>query len=136
MNLASAFSNTPWEQLRRALDGGTLVIYSVARPTNPDYKVQRSGVLATFTFASPGFAAEKPLFVANPVVASGTGTPGFARAFAADGLAVADFSAGPGNAEIKLNEVSCTSGFPITFLELKPTLASESSPTLEDVAAS
>lgn len=82
-------------------------------------------MLATFTFASPAFGPHngdgdhQPLFAANPVPASGTGTPGFARAFAADGSPVADFSVGPGNTEVKLNEVSTTPNFPVRLKSLK-----------------
>jgi hypothetical protein len=102
-----------------------LVLYSVARPASPDRKVERSGVLATFTFASPAFDAgdsdgtPKPLFAANPVSATGTGTPGFARAFKADGLPVADFSIGTVGAEIKLSEVSTTPNYPVTLRALE-----------------
>lgn len=125
MKLATPFSNSKLEDLTAALEGGSLVLYSVARPTSPDHRVERSGALATFTFASPAFgpadsdATPKPLFTTNPVLATGTGTPGFARAFKADGSAVADFSVGPGGAEIKLGEVSTTPNYPVTLRALK-----------------
>jgi hypothetical protein len=55
-----------------------------------------------------------PFFAANPVIATGAGTPGFARAFKADGsTVVADFSVGAGKTDIKLNEVSTTPNYPI-----------------------
>ena len=131
MKLASPYLNSALEDIRRALDGGTLVLYSVARPSSPDHKVERSGVLATFAFSSPAFAdgdsnaTPRPVFVANPVTATGTGTPGFARAFKADGSPVADFSAGPGSTEIKLSEVSTTPDFPISLTELKLSLTQD-----------
>jgi hypothetical protein len=124
MKLATPFMNSGLDHIKGALNGGTLVIYSVARPASPDRKVERSGVLATFTFASPAFgpsdsdAATEPLLAANPVPATGTGTPGFARAFTSDGSPVADFSAGPGGAEVKLSEVSTTPNYPVTLTKL------------------
>ncbi len=97
MNVTTDFVACSLDELKALLDGGTLTVYSVARPITADQPVERSGVLATFTFASPAFAAaadgaENPVFVANPVPASSVGTPGFARARKADGTVVADFS--------------------------------------------
>ena len=56
MNVASAFAGLSLDEIKAALDGGTLTIYSVARPLTADHAVDRSSVLATFTFASPAFA--------------------------------------------------------------------------------
>lgn len=125
MKVAQAFASSGPDEIKAALDGGKLVIYSVARPANADSPVERSGVLATFTFASPAFGggAATPAFESNPVTASGVGTPGFARAFKADmATPVADFSVGPGNCDIKLSEVSTTPDYPvaITKFELSP----------------
>lgn len=124
MNVATAFADCSLEQLKALLDGGSLNVYSVARPLTADRPVDRSGLLATFTFASPAFAAgpdglETPMFVANPVAAASVGTPGFARALKADGSIVADFSAGPGDREIKFLEVSCSHGAPVTLIRFK-----------------
>ncbi|HEY0909125.1 MAG TPA: hypothetical protein VGD75_02720 [Bradyrhizobium sp.] len=102
------------------LDGGVLTIHSVARPASPNEPISRSGLLATFRFASPAFDTAAPaglsgaVFVANPVDPTGVGTPGFARAYQSDGVTVvADFSVGPGDGEIRLSEVSTTPGYPI-----------------------
>lgn len=118
MNVTSDLAQASLEEIKALLDGGTLTIYSVARPISADYEVSRSGVLATFTFGTPAFLAaedgvEKPNFVAKAVPAATVGTPGFARARKADGTTVADFSAGPGPREIKLKEVSCSPGAPV-----------------------
>eukprot|EP01034_Spumella_vulgaris_P007510 gene7510-9568_t len=118
MNVAQDFASASLDELKDRLAGGTLTVYSVARPLTADHKVERSGVLATFTFAAPAFgpaseAGEAPLFVANPVPGVTTGTFGFARVTAADGAVVADFSAGPGPREIKFSEVSCSPGAPV-----------------------
>jgi len=124
MNIATAFAQLSKDEIKALLDGGTLTVYSVARPVNADLAVDRSGVLATFTFASPAFGAEDgefetPAFVANPVVGNTVGTPGFARARKADGTTVADFSAGPGPREIKFGEVSVSVGAPVKLVSLK-----------------
>ncbi|KAB2944002.1 MAG: hypothetical protein K8F92_06550 [Hyphomicrobium sp.] len=52
MNVAAPFANSKPEDIMTELAGGKLVIYSVARPPSADAPVERSGVLATFTFAS------------------------------------------------------------------------------------
>jgi hypothetical protein len=118
MNVAQDFAACSADELKTLLDGGSLTVYSVARPAAADLPVERSGTLATFTFATPAFAAasdgiENPLFVANPVSANGVGTPGFAWARKADGTVIADFSAGPGDRKIKFSEVSFSQGAPV-----------------------
>jgi len=130
MNLGDPFVNSSLEEIQVALDGGSLVLHSVARSTSPDRKADRSAVLATFTFASPAFGTRnsdpgsEPVFAVNPLLATGTGTPGFARAFTVSGATVADFSAGPGKTEVKLSEVSTTSGYPVTLTRLTLSTAS------------
>lgn len=129
MKLASTFADSDLNEIRSALDGGTLVVYSVARPVSPDHKVERSGKLATFQFASPAFNSADsdggltPVFAANPVPASGTGTPGFARAFKADGSPVADFTTAPATGEVRLGEVSTTPGHPVMVTEVELSLS-------------
>jgi hypothetical protein len=124
MNVASEFAGYTEDELKALLEGGTLTVYSVARPITADRSVDRSAVLATFKFADPAFgpAAEgiqPPQFAANPVPANSVGTPGFARATKADGTVVADFSAGPGDREIKFAEVSCSHGAPVKITKFK-----------------
>ena len=118
MNVTAEFAQASLDTIKEALAGGTLTVYSVARPLTADHAVDRSAVLVSFTFASPAFGestdtGEAPLFVESAVPAKTTGTPGFARAFKADGTVVADFSAGPGDREIKFTEVSCSPGAPV-----------------------
>ncbi len=124
MNIASEFAGCSLDEVKAMLDGCTLTVYSVGRPITADRAVDRSGILATFTFASPAFgpstdSAETPLFVANPVPAASVGTPGFARARKADGTVVADFSAGPGDREVKFAEVSCSQGAPVKVVAFR-----------------
>lgn len=118
MNVAAAYAQSSLDEIKDVLAGATLTIYSVARPIVADHSVDRSGVLASFTFATPAFGpadgdVEAPLFVENPVLGKSCGTPGFARATTPDGATIADFSAGPGDREIKFSEVSCSSGAPV-----------------------
>lgn len=124
MNVTLDFVESSLDDIKAALDGGTLTVYSVARPVTADKPVDRSGVLATFTFGSPAFGPatdglEQPNFVAASVPAATVGTPGFARARKADGTTVADFSAGPGEREIKFAEVSCSPGAPVAVATFK-----------------
>lgn len=119
MIVASEFSTLSLDELKALLQGGSLTVYSVARPVSADLAVDRSGVLATFTFASPAFGGDEatlPAFVSNPVSATTVGTPGFARARTSEGVTVADFSAGPGDREIKFAEVSCSQGAPVRIV--------------------
>jgi hypothetical protein len=124
MNLASAFAGLSKDEIKALLDGGTLTIYSVARPISADIPVEFSSALAKLTFATPAFGGaegdfETPAFAESPVIASHVGTPGFARATKADGAVVADFSVGPGAREIKLGEVSCSPGAPVKVVAFK-----------------
>jgi hypothetical protein len=136
MRLAEAFASASIDELKAALDGGTLVIYSTGRPPMPDHEVTRSAALVTYTFAAPAFGADPsngeggdgivaPVFVESPVEAANVGTPSFARAFKADGTVVADFSAGPGDSEVKLSEVSVTGGHPTAVTRMRMTLPAE-----------
>jgi hypothetical protein len=120
MNVASEFAACSEDEIKALLDGGTLTVYSVARPITADHPVDRSGVLATFKFASPAFSGDGSVsLAANPVPANSVGTPGFARACRADGTVVADFSAGPGPREIKFAQVSCSQGAPVKIVAFK-----------------
>lgn len=113
MEVAQAYAGAGLDDIKAALAGGKLVVYSIARPLTPDDPVERSEVLVTYTFASPAFNGDEPAFAENPAVATGIGTPNFARAFNAEGAVVADFSAGPGKTEVKLSEVSASANYPI-----------------------
>ena len=124
MNVASEFISLSEDEIASLLAGGTLTVYSVARPISADTPVERSSPLVAFTFASPAFGPESggasaPRWVANPVAASGGGTPGFARARQADGKVIADFSAGPGDREIKFSEASFSPGAPVWIVAFK-----------------
>ncbi|PPD46562.1 MAG: hypothetical protein CTY15_00635 [Methylocystis sp.] len=126
MRLAEAYAGATQEQIEAALAGGKLILYSVGRPPSPDHPVTRSSVLAEYVFASPAFDdARAPAFAENPVEAKHVGTPGWARAFSADGAVVADFSAGSGATEIKLDGISATPGYPLRATSLNIALPAE-----------
>lgn len=120
MNVAKAYADNGVSDLIAQLAGGTLTVYTVARPTSADLPIDRSEALACFTFSDPAFGEEAngqhpPRLVEARVLASSAGTPGFVRARATDGSTVADFSAGPGHREIKFNEVSFSTGTPVSI---------------------
>lgn len=130
MRLTEAFSAATLDDIKAALDGGKLEIYSTGRPPSADHAVTRSALLASFTFAAPAFAEGEtdgrltPLF-AESVKAASTGTPGFGRAYKADGAVVADFSVGPAGGEVKLAEVSATADYPVRVVSIKIALPAE-----------
>ena len=131
MRLTEAFSAATFDEIKAALDGGKLEIYSTGRPPSADHAVTRSALLASFTFAAPAFAEGetegrlKPLFAEESAKAASTGTPGFARAYKADGAVVADFSVGPAGGEVKLAEVSATADYPVRVVSIKIELPAE-----------
>lgn len=129
MRLAEAYAGKSEEEIEAALAGGKLVLYSTGRPPLADHAVTRSSPLAEYVFASPAFVAanggKAPAFAENPVVAKHVGTPGWARALAADGSTVADFSVGPGLGEIKLGSISATPDFPLIVESIKVSLPAE-----------
>jgi hypothetical protein len=130
MRVAEAYADADLSKIKEALSGGRLIIYSVGRPPSADHAITRSSELVSFTFASPAFGPDAedgtlaPLFAENPAVAKHVGTPGFARALAADGSTVADFSVGTGG-EILLEGVSATPDYPIKLLALRISLPAE-----------
>ncbi len=125
MNVASAFAKLTKDEIKALLDGGTLTIYSVARPISADHagRSQRSARLLHFRHAGlwRGVRATSKPRPSWPIRSprSHVGTPGFARAVKADGTVVADFSVGPGAREIKLGEVSCAPGVPTKVVAFK-----------------
>ena len=115
MMVAGEFAQATLDQIKEACAGGTMTVYSVARPITAERAVDRSGLLATFTFQTPAFGEAKdgletPLFVESTVAGHHVGTPGFVRLRKADGATIADLSAGPGPREVKFAEISVTGG--------------------------
>ena len=124
MNVSSAFASLDLDALKAELGDGTFTVYSVARPLSADLPVDRSGVLAQLTFASPAFApatdgGETPIFTEEAAMGQSVGTPGFVRLCKEDGTVVADLSAGPGRREVKFTEVSVSKGAPVKVASLR-----------------
>ena len=125
MNLASAFANLSNDEIKALLDGGSLTIYSVARPISADLPVEFSGSLAVLHFRDTGFRrsgrrAGNPAFDGrNRSLRAMSALPASPAPAKADGTVVADFSVGPGDREIKLGEVSCSPGAPVKVVAFK-----------------
>lgn len=111
MQLAEAYASKSVDDIKAALAGATLRVYSCPQPVTPDKPIIRNQILAEFVLGSPAFDGDN--VVAEKVPAKYVGTPLFGRATAADGTVIGDFSAGPGDSDIKLNEVSTTKDSPI-----------------------
>jgi hypothetical protein len=117
MQLAAAYAEKSVDEIKEALAGATLRVYSCPQPKTPDHPIIRNGFLAEFTLASPAFSGEE--VIAEPVPAKNVGTPLFSRATTPDGAVIGDFSAGPGDSDIKLKEVSCSKDAVVTLTKLQ-----------------
>ncbi len=118
MQLAEAFASSDVDAIKAAFDGATVRIYSCPQPVTADNPVIRNGFLAEFTFASPAFVGDEPQFVEAKVPAKNVGTPLFGRV-TKEGATIGDFSAGPGNSDIKLAEVSCSKDAPVRITRFR-----------------
>lgn len=108
--LAKASVDAAADAVCQRCDGGTLSIYSGARPKTPEQAVTRQVLLATLRFGSPAFAPAKDgVATARPfagaVHAVDDGTATWFRVCASDGAVVFDGSVGRGNADLLLPEV-------------------------------
>jgi len=117
MQLAAAYAEKSVDEIKAALAGATLRVYSCPQPKTPDHPIIRNGFLAEFTLASPAFNGDD--IVAEPVPAKNVGTPLFTRATTPDGAVIGDFSAGPGDSDVKLKEVSCSKDAIVTLTKLQ-----------------
>jgi len=120
MQLAAAYAEKSVDEIKAALAGATVRVYSCPQPKTPDHPIIRNGFLAEFTLASPAFNGDD--IIAEPVPAKNVGTPLFTRATTADGAVIGDFSTGPGDSDVKLAEVSCSKEAPvkITKFQIRP----------------
>jgi hypothetical protein len=117
MQLAEAYSNKSVDEVKAALAGATLRIYSCPQPVTPDKPIIRNHMLVEFVLGAPAFNGDD--VVAETVPAKYVGTPLFARATAADGSVIGDFSAGPGDSDVKLSEVSCSKDAPMKLTRFR-----------------
>jgi len=130
MKVAEAYANCTVEEIKAALEGAILRVYSCPQPLTPEKPVLRNGFLAEFTVASPAFEGETIHLVESPVPGKDVGVPLFVRATKPDGTPIADFSAGPGDMDVKLASVSCSVGAPvsITKFQIRPGVANPTRP--------
>jgi hypothetical protein len=117
MQLAAAYAEKSVDEIKAALAGATLRVYSCPQPKTPDHPIIRNGFLAELTLASPAFNGED--IVAEPVPAKNVGTPLFTRATTPDGAVIGDFSTGPGDSDVKLAEVSCSKDALVKLIKLQ-----------------
>jgi hypothetical protein len=110
MKLAQAYEGCGVEEIKAALDGATLHVYSCAQPPRPEGSVFRNRFLAEFVLGTPAFDGETIKPIENPVSGKDVGVPLFVRASKPDGAVIADFSAGPGDMDVKFAATSCSIG--------------------------
>ena len=128
MKLAKAYEGCGVEEIKAALGGATLHVYSCAQPATPEASLFRNRFLAEFVLDSPAFDGEsiKPLH--NPVTGKDVGVPLFVRASKPDGAVIADFSAGPGDMDVKFATTSCTAGAPVEITKFQIRVGSADPP--------
>jgi hypothetical protein len=119
MKLAEPYTKCTIDEVKAALSGATLRFYSGQQPATPEQPVLRTRFLAEFVLASPAFDGETILPVETPVPGKDVGVPLFARATTPDGAPIADFSAGPGDMDVKLGSVSCSVGAPVAITKFQ-----------------
>jgi len=117
MQLAEAYATKSVDEIKAALAGATLRIYSCPQPVTPDKPIIRNHALVEFVLGSPAFNGDD--VAAETVPAKYVGTPLFGRATAVDGSVIGDFSAGPGDSDIKLKEVSTSKDAPQTLTRFR-----------------
>ncbi len=119
MKLAQAYESCGVEEIKVALAGATLHVYSCAQPARPEGPLFRNRFLAEFVLATPAFDGEAIKPLENPVSGKDVGVPLFVRASKPDGAVIADFSAGPGDMDVKFATTSCTVGAPVEIIKFQ-----------------
>jgi len=119
VKLAREYEKCGTEEIRAALGGATLHVYSCAQPTTPEASLFRNRFLAEFVLGTPAFDGETIKPLENPVVGKDVGVPLFVRASKPDGAVIADFSAGPGDMDVKFATTSCTVGAPVEITKFQ-----------------
>ncbi|WP_034993568.1 hypothetical protein [Beijerinckia mobilis] len=113
MKLAEAYAKATVDEIKSVLSGATLRVYSCAQPAAPEKSVERNRCLAEFHLASPAFEGDQIKILEESTKAQDVGVPLFVRALTPDGVTIADFSAGPGDMDVKFADVSCSVGAPV-----------------------
>lgn len=119
MKLAEAYAGCGVDEIKAALGGATLRIYSCPQPATPEKPVFRNGFLAEFVLGSPAFDGEMIKPLQSPVTGKDVGVPLFVRATKPDGAVIADFSAGPGDMDVKLASTSCSIGAAVEIIKFQ-----------------
>jgi len=127
VKLAQAYQGCGIEEIKVALAGATLHVYSCAQPTTPESSLFRNRFLAEFVLATPAFDGETIKPLENPVTGKDVGVPLFVRASKPDGAVIADFSAGPGDMDVKFATTSCTVGSQVEITKFQIRLGSTKS---------
>jgi len=113
MKLAEAYAKATVDEIKTALAGATLRVYSCAQPAAPEKSVERNRCLAEFHLAAPAFEDDQIKLLDDNIKAQDVGVPLFVRASTPDGVTIADFSAGPGDMDVKFADVSYSTGAPV-----------------------
>lgn len=115
LRYATTPRNNMMDQIRTALAGGSIKVYSGTQPANANTALSGNTLLATLTLASPAGAAPSGGTFTFGTITSGTavatGTASFARVFQSDGTTVVcDMDVGTSGATFILDTVSIVSG--------------------------
>lgn len=118
-----ATRNEQVELFGSLFDGGTLEIYTGTQPADPN-SAPSGSLLATIPIPNPAFAAPSGGTVAKSgswsVVATGTGTAGYARFISADTLKTMDAVVTniPGDNDLLINTVDIAIGNTVQVVSL------------------
>jgi hypothetical protein len=115
LRYATARRNAMMDDVRAALAGGSIKVYSGTQPANANTALSGNTLLATLTLASPAGAVSSGGTFTFGTITSGTaaatGTASFARFFQSDGTTVVcDCDVGTSGATFILDTVSIVSG--------------------------
>jgi hypothetical protein len=119
MKVAEAYAKSGIDEIKQALNGAILRVYAGPQPETPENPLFRIRFLAEFVLSTPAFEGDKINPVESPVRAKDVGVPSFVRATHADDRPIADFSAGPGDMDVKLAETSCSTGAPVSIVKFQ-----------------
>jgi hypothetical protein len=119
----TAIRNAQADLLGSQFDAGTLLIYTGTQPADPNSAASGS-LLATIVIPNPAFGAASGGAIAKSgtwsVVATGTGTAGYARFISADTLKTMDAVVTniPGGNDLLINSLDIAIGNTVTVVSL------------------
>lgn len=126
--LATATAAAQANALSALLNGGTVVIYSGAKPANANTALSGNTALATLTFQATAAPSTSTNVITFNTLTSGTavatGTASFYRCYKSDGTTVVmDGSVGTSNANMIIGTVSIVSGASVSCSSFTHTVA-------------